>query len=205
MKKILIFTLLSISANAQYNYTISSIPDSIKESMLQSGSIKKGCPVPFSQLNYMTLEYFGRDGKTHIGEMVVHQALAQEVADIFGDLYDMRYPLESMKLIDEFGANDRASMRANNTSSFNCRVVAGSKNWSDHAKGRAIDINPFHNPFVIGDYVSPKEAYRYKDRDIQEVELIRHGDGVYQIFLNRGWKWGGDWSRTKDYQHFFKK
>ncbi|KIM04362.1 MAG: hypothetical protein KN64_08030 [Sulfurovum sp. AS07-7] len=205
MKKIVILAFLALNAHAQYQYTISEIPQSIQQSMYVSGAIKEGCPVSFDELRYVTMDYYGRDGKTHTGAMVVHQELSQDVVEIFGDLYAMQYPIKSIKLIDEFGANDRASMRANNTSSFNCRVVAGSSHWSDHAKGRAIDINPFHNPYVIGDYVSPKEASKYKNRKIKEPELIRHGDKVYDIFISKGWSWGGDWARTKDYQHFYKK
>jgi len=104
--------------------------------------------------------------------------------------------------VDRFDADDRESMRHDNTSAFNCRYVAGTTTWSQHAFGRAIDINPVENPYVDGSHVSPPRGRRYLDRSDVRPGMIVRGDVVLRVFRRIGWGWGGDWSFVKDYQHF---
>jgi hypothetical protein len=108
-----------------------------------------------------------------------------------------------MKLIDKYGADDHRSMNADNTSAFNCRFVAGTTRWSEHAYGRAIDINPIENPYVTpSGHVSPPAGEAFTDRSRHAKGMIHHGDRAWHAFRDVGWKWGGDWSGAKDYQHF---
>ena len=118
------------------------------------------------------------------------------------DLYAQRFPIERMQPIDVYGGDDNRSISANNTSAFNCRAVTGGTGWSEHAYGRAIDVNPFVNPYVKGTTVLPPEAAPYADRSRRDPGMIHAGDPVVQAFLARGWKWGGYWTSLKDYQHF---
>ncbi len=159
--------------------------------------------ISFEELSYLKLTYFGFDNNTHIGEMIVNKKLAKEVVDIFKELYKNRYPIEKIKLIDEYNANDNLSMKDNNSSSFNYRTIWGTNKISNHGKGMAIDINPLQNPHVKGIIVSPPEGELYKDRKNIRKGMIIKNDVAYNAFIKRGWKWGGDWNNP-DYQHFEK-
>ncbi len=114
-------------------------------------------------------------------------------------------PIEKMKLIDDYGANDEASMKDNNTSAFCYRVVANTKKLSNHSKGASIDINPLYNPYISGKIISPANAKKYTDRNINEKGVIKKEDDLYNAFIKRGWTWGGEWKSKKDYQHFEKE
>ena len=136
---------------------------------------------------------------------MVHADVASDVADVFAALYADRFPIERMLLVDEYGDDDR-SMAANNTSGYNCRRVAGQSAWSDHAYGRAIDINPVQNPYVVGGDVRPPAARPFLDVDRTEDArpqpgVIRDGDVVRREFDRLGWEWGGLYS-DPDFQHF---
>jgi poly-gamma-glutamate synthesis protein (capsule biosynthesis protein) len=133
---------------------------------------------------------------------MVHKDVADDVLQAFRVLYDGRFPIHRMDLIDEFGADDEASMQADNTSAFNCRRVSGSDTWSQHSYGTAIDINPLENPEVNNGQVDPTTAQKYTDRTLSEPGMIVSNDSVVRAFSNIGWTWGGTWSTPKDYMHF---
>ncbi len=117
--------------------------------MRQSGSYKDGCPVPPEQLRRLAIPHWNFQKEIELGAMIVHAAIAEEVLDIFQELRKAGYPVQTMKLIDEYEANDEASMRDNNTSAFNCRPITGTTgNFSNHSYGTAIDINPVQNPYL---------------------------------------------------------
>ncbi|MGL6105298.1 M15 family metallopeptidase [Romboutsia sp.] len=183
-----------------FSYT--SIPDDIRDKMI-GVSMPENKPISFDTLSYLNLTYYGFDDKIHIGEMVVNNEVAAEVVDIFKELYDKKFPIEKIKLIDEYNAIDEDSMANNNSSSFCYRTIAGTNQISNHGKGLAIDINPLQNPHVKGDEVSPSEGYMYKDRATYQKGMITKGDDLYNAFVNRGWSWGGNWTNP-DYQHFEK-
>ena len=109
-----------------------------------------------------------------------------------------------MELIDRYGADDRRSMAADNTSAFNCRFVAGTNRWSMHAYGLAIDLNPVENPYVSGSHVSPPAGAPFADRSRDAPGMIHDGDAVVRAFARRaGWEWLGDGpGSVRDYQHF---
>ncbi len=165
-------------------------------------SWRPGCPVPVDQLRAIDVTHFGNDGAVHTGRVVVAASLASGVVEVFRDLYEARFPIERMEPIDVYGGDDNRSIKANNTSAFNCRPVTGGGGWSEHAYGRAIDVNPFVNPYVKGSTVLPPEAAPYRDRTRDEPGMIHAGDEVVDAFAARGWRWGGYWSSLKDYQHF---
>ncbi len=127
-------------------------------------SWRPGCPVPVSQLRAIDVTHFGNDGGVRVGRLIVAADLAQGMVAIFRDLYDARFPIQRMQPIDVYGGDDMRSIKANNTSAFNCRAVTGGTGWSEHAYGRAIDVNPFVNPYVKGSTVLPPEAAPYTDR-----------------------------------------
>ena len=168
------------------------------------------CTVPLDELRYVGLLYVDFNGETQKGELICNKALAQDMVEIFYELYSNNYQLESVKLVDEYGGDDTASMLANNTSCFNYRVVEGTTRLSNHAYGRAIDINPFYNPYITYNKdgttnVSPAGSEAYADRSASFPYKIDENDLAYKLFMEHGFKWGGDWNNSKDYQHFERK
>ncbi|WP_307787488.1 M15 family metallopeptidase [Mycolicibacterium sp. S2-37] len=165
---------------------------------------RPGCPVGPGELRRVESTYLGFDGETHRGALVVHEDLVAEVIDILEELYALRYPITKMRTVDEYpNAEDELSMADNNTSAFNCRGIPGSSSWSEHAYGRAIDVNPLLNPYIDGaGRVEPANAGPYVDRSRTDPGMLHAGDPAVQVFLSRGWRWGGDWRSPKDYQHF---
>ncbi|MET0928312.1 MAG: CapA family protein [Aeromicrobium sp.] len=166
----------------------------------------ESCPVPIADLRHVTVTYVGFDGQAHRGELVVHADVASDVVGVFATLYAERFPIQRMLLIDEYAGDDDRSMAANNTSAHNCRRVANSSSWSDHAYGRAVDINPVQNPYVVGDDVRPPAAAAFVDADRSagspaEPGVIRDGDVVRREFERIGWQWGGLFT-DPDFQHF---
>jgi hypothetical protein len=168
-----------------------------------SRSWRPGCPVPLADLRYLTVTYVDFDGVSRTGELVVHEDAAGDVVDVFRGLYAARFPIRSMRLVDDFDADDDRSMAADNTSAFNCRPSTGSPGeWSQHSYGRAVDINPRENPYVDGSTVLPPSGARYVDRVVRARGLIRPDGSVVRAFAEIGWTWGGDYRQAKDYQHF---
>jgi hypothetical protein len=165
-------------------------------------SWRPGCPVPLSDLRYLSLDHWGFDGREHRGELVVGEDWATEIVSVFETLFEERFPIRRMNLVDDYGGDDLASMDANNTSAFNCRTAQGSTRWSEHAFGRAIDINPVQNPYVSGGTVLPPAGRSYLDRTAAEPGMIREGDAVVTAFAGIGWGWGGEWVTLSDWQHF---
>ena len=189
----------------QVYFACMEIPDMIFNRM-NNVSFEEDCPVDREDLRYLKILYWGTDGKPHSGEMIVNKAIAEDVRQIFFKLYKGSYPIESIRLVDEYGGNDEGSMKYNNTSCFNSRKIKGSEQISLHAYGLAIDINPFYNPYVGADgVILPLEAEEYADRDAYFKMKIDKNDYAYKLFTEAGFTWGGDWKNNKDYQHFEKK
>lgn len=159
------------------------------------------CP-PFSELALLAVPHWDLSGASAVGELVVARELAEAVLDVFARLYRARFPIARMQRIDVFGGDDEASMAANNCSAFNFRTVAGTDRLSNHALGRAIDINPVQNPWVRGDVVLPPAGRAHLDRSADVPGLIRRPGPVTDAFDAIGWEWGGDWTGTSDFHHF---
>jgi hypothetical protein len=192
----------TITSTAAFESSIKPIDKALEAQMVASGSWRPGVPVAVSDLRLLQVRHWGFDGDVREGRLVVHEDWAEKLVGVFRALYDAQFPFRSIELIDAFGADDEASMMADNTSAFNGRYVAGTRVWSMHAYGQAIDINPVENPWVSGGNVSPENGRRYVDRALRAPGMIHADDVVVQAFASIGWKWGGYWNGTKDYQHF---
>jgi hypothetical protein len=182
--------------------SVHCINAALKAKMVQSGSWTPSCPVKISQLRLIKVSFWGFDGEVHTGNLVVNYRWAKQLITVFHKLYDARYPFRRIELVDRYGANDHRSMAADNTSAFNGRFVSGTHRWSMHAYGLAIDVNPVENPWVEGTHVSPPNGRPYTNRNLRAKGMIRANDVVVCAFASIGWKWGGNWSGGKDYQHF---
>ena len=199
---LLVGEVSAATARPPYRATVTRVPKDVR-AWMRGVSWRVGCPVPIRDLRLVTLRYWGFDREAHRGRLVVHRKVAERVARIFGRLYTVRFPIRRMRLVDYYGADDRTSMSHDNTSAFNCRWRAGQPGvWSQHAYGKAIDVNPRENPYVWSGGYSPSNAGAFLDRSDRRRGMIEHGDEVWWAFRNRGWEWGGDWSDVKDYQHF---
>jgi len=155
------------------------------------------------ELRLLRADYWGFDRRVHRGELIVHRDHARWVLVVLGKLFKAGYPIERLQVVDAYRADDDRSMAANNTSGFNCRRVSGSSSWSEHAVGRAVDLNPLRNPYVTrGGRVSPPAGRPYANRARRAAGMIHANDLVVGAFAAAGWRWGGYWSDSRDYQHF---
>jgi hypothetical protein len=184
-----------------YEASIDEIGDELATGMV-GVSWHEGCPVPLSALRLLTMSFWGFDGESHRGELVVHEDVAGGVVSVFGQLFAARFPIRSMDRIERFGGDDEASMAADNTSCFNCREIAGGGPYSIHSWGKAIDINPLENPYIKDGLVLPPAGVDFLDRGQQHPGMIYDGDFVVEAFAAIGFTWGGHWERLLDYQHF---
>jgi hypothetical protein len=170
----------------------------------------KNCPVSLDELRVVNIKYLGFDNKTHFGDVIVHKDVAFEVSKIFNELYEISYPINQITPIEKYNGDDFASIEADNTSAFNCRLAEGSTKYSKHSYGKAIDLNPLENPYIYPNgTTSHKDSNKYLirqkvDDTVQSKALLLNSSEAVKIFKKYGWKWGGDWKNTKDYQHFQK-
>jgi hypothetical protein len=170
---------------------------------LSRTSWHSGCPVGLGQLRYLRIGYWGFDKRAQLGEMVVNASVVPVLRRAFGALFAARFPIRRMRLVDRYGGSDYASIQADNTSAFNCRDATGSSRWSEHAYGRAIDVNPIENPYVYADGTTTHPSSDpYLDRSNVRPGMAVPGGTLVRAFTAIGWGWGGRWPRPTDYQHF---
>ena len=165
--------------------------------------------ISYDTLRYVGVLYYDFDGDVQNGELICHKAIAQDLVEIFYELYEIQYPIEKIALIDDYQGDDELSMRDNNTSCFNYRALPSGK-LSHHAYGLAIDLNPFYNPYVThqGDgsvNIAPAGSEEYADRRQSFAHRIDEEDPACKLFMRHGFTWGGNWRSVKDYQHFEKE
>ncbi|MDO5482443.1 MAG: M15 family metallopeptidase [Bacteroidaceae bacterium] len=204
-----------VSEEAVENFGIDScfrifpITDAVFDRIYKK-SYKENCRQPRSTLRYLHVLHRNADGKTQLGELICHASIAQDLLDIFRELYLNGYKIERITLVDDYDADDEKSMAANNTSCFNYRPIAGSTKLSKHSQGLAIDINPLYNPCqnTRTGKVQPAAGKVYATHRSSSKQtkcpLIDKDDLCYRLFIQHGFRWGGNWNTTKDYQHFEK-
>ncbi|MBW3561276.1 MAG: M15 family metallopeptidase [Actinobacteria bacterium] len=181
-----------------FSSRIGEVPDEV----LERSTWQPACPVTADALSYVLVRFWGFDGEPHTGELLVNRSAAQDLVTVFRRLFEVRLPIEEMRVVraDELDAEPTGD--GNNTTAFVCRPTRGSSRWSQHAYGLAIDVNPFHNPYQRGDLVLPELASAYTDRSWQRPGMILPGDEVTRAFADIGWGWGGDWRSPVDPMHF---
>jgi D-alanyl-D-alanine carboxypeptidase len=163
-----------------------------------------GCPVPPARLRRVRLTYWGFDGRRHVGALVANADAVSDLVNVFSRLYAARFPIRRMRPIDAYGGKDERSLEADNTAAFNCRYVIGSRpgRWSVHAYGEAIDVNPVENPYLEGGRIHPRAGRRFLDRRKIRSGMAVRGGLLVRAFAAVGWRWGGRWTGSPDYQHF---
>lgn len=209
MRIIAVIMLLCLAfpawAEASEGFYVSEITPEIF-SRIKGKSFKDNCPLPLSDLRYIHVLHKDLEGKTHEGEIICNTYIAYDVLDIFMKLYAADYPIEKVRLVDEYGADDETSMRDNNSSSFNFRFISHTTKISKHGLGLAVDINTLYNPYVKEvdgkKILEPATAGEYVDRTKNFPYKIDTEDLCYKLFIEHGFEWGGNWKSVKDYQHF---
>jgi D-alanyl-D-alanine carboxypeptidase len=191
------------AAPAPAGFTFSSveIAGTVKQRMT-GRSWRPGCPVPLSGLRYLRIAHRGFDGRRRVGELVVRASVVPRMRKVFRALYRDGFRIRRMRLVDAYGASDLRSIEADNTSAFNCRRVTGGRRWSEHAYGRAIDLNPIENPYVIRGTTAHRASRPYLDRRRIRRGMAWDGGALVRAFRRVGWHWGGRWRSPTDYQHF---
>ncbi|OPX26957.1 MAG: hypothetical protein B1H07_02965 [Campylobacteraceae bacterium 4484_166] len=176
--------------------------------MKKQGSYKTNCPVSYKDLKIVVVDYLDFDNNIKKGSLIVHKKISKKVQMIFDELLKIGYNIERIEPIYNYQADDYISIKHNNSSAFNCRKIATTNKWSNHAYGLAIDINPLQNPFVSKDgKVTHKGSVNYIQRHknkktLHDKAMIDKDSHVVKIFQKYGFKWGGNWKSVKDYQHF---
>jgi D-alanyl-D-alanine carboxypeptidase len=172
---------------------------------VRGSSWHPGCPVALDDLRLLRIGYWDFGGHARVGRMIVAASAVGAVRGAFDRLFHARFPIRRMRLVDDYGASDFASIAADNTSAFNCRNATGSSRFSEHAFGRAVDIDPIENPYVYPDGTTVHAASRaYLDRSRHRPGMAFPGGVLVRAFAAVGWGWGGNWRppSATDYQHF---
>ena len=191
------------------SFYISEIDEKIF-ARIDGKSYKKDCPVPLKDLRYLHVLHKDLSGKTFDGELICNERIAAPLIEIFEQLYAASYPIEKIRLIDEYNADDELSMRDNNSSCFNFRCVSFTNRISLHGYGLAVDINPLYNPYIKTvdgkKIIAPDNSADFEDREKNFPYKITEDDLCYKLFAEHGFIWGGNcWDDEWDYQHFFKE
>ena len=186
-------------SDGAFHWTQARISDAIRRRM--GDTYRSGCPVPLADLRYLTLSFHGFDGKAHTGELVVRGYAVPKYVAAFRRLFQLRFPLEEMRLPGTADVAARPTGDGNDTAGFVCRAARGQTRFSAHAYGLAVDVNPFQNPYVKGDLVLPELASAYRDRSWKRAGMFLAGTAAVHAFTDQGFTWGGNFHRPKDYQH----
>lgn len=198
---IMILSLVFISYAEETG--IFDITEDIKTEITGNSYNTKG-PVKIEDLVLVKVRYINFNNEEKIGSIIINKRLSKDIYEIFNELYEAKYPIDKINLIDKYDNSDDLSMTDNNTYAFSMRMKTGKKTYSNHAYGFAIDINPVQNPYIKNKVITPEAGVEYLDRNDKRKGMIIKGDVCYNAFKKRGWTWGGDWNSLKDYQHFEK-
>jgi hypothetical protein len=157
------------------------------------------CPVQPALLRRVWVSYLDFNGGYHDGSLIVRRDIVPQTQHAFQTLYRMRFRIMAMApmSVNMPGESDMSIV----TGAFNCRAVAGTNVWSQHAYGTAIDLNPLQNPMFRASYVSPRAGMFYRDRSRYLIGMV-HPEGAARAFIASGFYWGGGWTSLKDYMHF---
>jgi hypothetical protein len=178
----------------------SEVSAPVPASVLARSTWREECPVSLDDLAYAQVSFYGFDGLFHTGELIIQRDVVDDLVRVFEELHQMRFPIEEMRVTTQEAVDAPPTGDSNNTSSFVCRPAVNSGTWSRHAHGGAIDVNPFHNPYVKGDLVIPELASAYLDRERELPGMIT--PEIEVLFADFDWGWGGNWNSSNDWMHF---
>jgi D-alanyl-D-alanine carboxypeptidase len=185
-------------ADGGFHATVAAVPRDVAA----RSTWQPACPVALDHLRYVTVSFRGFDGRVHTGELLVHRDAADPLVGVFRRLFELRFPIEDMRVTSRAELDAPNTGDGNATAAFVCRPTRGGSRWSEHAYGLAVDINPFQNPYTRRGSVIPGLASSYLDRANVRPGMIVPGGGVVEAFAAIGWGWGGTWTSPLDLMHF---
>jgi hypothetical protein len=214
MKSIAIVVLsavLSVTAATTHHATgnngVARLTHAQQQEIVAAGEWHRGCPVWMSQLRVLSFRYYGFDGQTRIGQIVVNEKVAQPLSTVFAKLYAMRFPIRDAAFPSTYGPHPdqsgdvTASMECRDAAASPCSSSISTHHWSMHAYGEAVDLDPRENPYVGCGMTRDKTALSYMKRSRHRPGMVT--PVVRRAFASIGWGWGGSWfGSTKDYMHF---
>ncbi len=196
-----------------YHFTNEPLSDEV----VARSTWHEGCPVAREDLRHLTVSHWGFEGNVHTGELIVHARYATGIVDVFRTAFEVEYPIEQLRIVapSDISTEVAASRAAgepvggdgNGSGAYACRSTVSSSRWSEHASGLAIDLNPFHNPYIKvsanrSPRLVPAMSQHYLDRSWVRRGMLTADHPVVQAFADIGWEWGGDWESAKDWMHF---
>lgn len=197
------------SGASAYKSSIKPLSKSVQTMLKKGGYWERGCPVPLSGLRLLTVTHRDFRQRPRTGQLIVNANAARGLARVFRQLYRLHFPIRHMRLSDVYGPRSGWPKDGDVSGSFECRSAVPSpcnggntsRNWSNHAYGLAIDLNPVENPYVGCGMSRDPKARSYRDRSRHRPGMITRR--VIKAFASIGWEWGGAWAgNTKDYMHF---
>jgi hypothetical protein len=210
IRLVAVVPLVAVSV-ATFHTTIRPLPAPVRAQLRSAGVWQQGCPVALSHLRVLTVTHWGFDKRAHTGQLVVNETAAAPLGSVFRKLYALRFPIRHLRLADAYGPVRSRPADNDISGSFECRqavaspcsskVRKGNGNWSQHAYGLAVDLNPVENPYVGCGMSRDPRSKPYLDRSKLRRGMVT--SAVVAAFRSIGWGWGGSWSgATKDYMHF---
>ena len=208
MMRFLLLLLLGLAHHPPDQASIRPLPASLRAE-LRSHVWHPGCPVPLSDLRVLTVSYWGFDSRAHTGQLVVNRHAAGPLSRVFRRLYKLHFPIRHMRLADSYGPARSGPPDGDISGSFECRQAvpspcsggSGTGSWSEHAYGKAIDLNPIENPYTGCQRTRERASLPYLDRSRLRRGMVT--PAVIGAFRSIGWGWGGAWTgSTEDYMHF---
>lgn len=203
-----------VARSASLRRTFDAVADASVSGPLRASDVphswRPGCPVPPSSLRRIRINRIDYSGRVARGSIIVRAAETSDVVRVLTAALNQRFPIRAMRPSDRYYAggrrtpmeSDKASMRAGNTSAFNCRPVVGNPyRMSQHSYGNAVDINTIENPYVTSSQVYPPGSREYLKRSPYRRGMILRDGVIASRMRALGWLWGARWSRP-DYQHF---
>lgn len=166
---------------------------------------RKGCPVALEEIRRVTVQFVNYQGHLRTGQIDVHERYATDIAAVFQQLLASKFAINKIRPIEAYGGSDDASIDDDNTAAFNCRTVTGGKRFSEHAYGRALDLNPYRNPYVRNGKAQARPDFaKYVNRATAKAYpgVVMPDGPAVASFAAIGWQWGGTWNNPVDYQHF---
>lgn len=181
---------------------VSRIGDEQWSRMVETGAWREGCPAGRDDLRVLEVNYVDFDDEVQRGRIVAHRDVTGSLGRIFDELFAQRFPIERMDPVETFDGDTLESLKANNTSAYNCRrpdQINAPQGDSPHANGRAIDINPDLNPWVDVRTRQWSPRARHAERTKAPGKILP-GDRVVRLFEREGWIWQN--IDVPDYMHF---
>jgi D-alanyl-D-alanine carboxypeptidase len=198
----------ALLAGQPFQSSVQSLPAPL-QAELRNGFWHSGCPVPLSRLRVLSVTHWGFDRRVHTGQLVVNRDAAAPLVRVFRRLYELRFPIRHMRFTDAYGPKPNRPADGDVSDAFECRQAVpspcsggtGTGSWSEHAYGRAVDLNPIENPYVGCERTRKRASLPYLNRSRLRPGMVT--PAVVRAFRSIGWGWGGDWTgSTKDYMHF---